>query len=168
MIDTPLLRFIHTTIHYICHHRTSMGSNWSVIALSVSGSLFLSLPSAPLCHLRQTECASKLLSAGWHCWQLPSPEPSQLHCSVTLPLPFFPLCHPLIITKPYLLYEGDRVIKATATPDATPAPCLWEKLTFKSEPAATSKSPGLPFFQRHKCTINTEANETRSQLTAGE
>lgn len=109
VIHTPFQQFICTAIHFTCHHGPSMGSNSSLIALSISGSPFFSLCFQPLCVTsdRENVLESYYLLDGItdKCW---IPEPRELHAT-------------LIITKPFLLFEGGQVIKAAAASNATPA-----------------------------------------------
>ncbi len=132
LIHTPLLPFIRTAIHAIFHHGPSMGSNRSLIALSISTTLFFSLCIQRLCVTsdRENVLENYCLLDGSR-WQLQSPWTSgakavapltiTLLCDTSSSSLFFPPRHPLIITKPYLLFEGGPMIKAAAAPDATPA-----------------------------------------------
>lgn len=159
-------------MHSICNRGASMGSDRSLIALSISGSLSFCLCLQPLCVTSDRENVLEnycLLDGIADNCQVPEsqerrqPLLSQLHCTVTLlALLFFSRPrHPLIITKLYLLFEGGPVIKAAAAPDATPASTShsdsdrsWLSIrnekprAFKPEPVTTSKGPGPPFFRK--------------------
>lgn len=112
----------------MCHHAPSMGSNRTLIALSISGCLFFSCSALGPFVSPHTERKRSKMTVCWMASQMNTvpearerrqPVLSQLHCCVTLPALlffFFPL---LIITKPHQLFEGGPLIKVVAAPDAT-------------------------------------------------